>query len=109
MQPPVNNLRDAEKRLAHCDRELKELGVVRLALFGSVLRDDFRPDSDVDVLVRFAPEARHSLFDVARMQEELAELLHRQVDLVCRDDVERSRNNIRRQAILASAEVVYAA
>jgi len=83
--------------------------VQELALFGSVLRDDFRPDSDVDVLVRFAPEARHSLFDVARMQEELAELLHRQVDLVCRDDVERSRNNIRRQAILASAEVVYAA
>ena len=83
--------------------------ITEFSLFGSVLRDDFRPDSDVDVLVRFAPEARHSLFDVARMQEELAELLHRQVDLVCRDDVERSRNNIRRQAILASAEVVYAA
>ncbi|HEX2204933.1 MAG TPA: nucleotidyltransferase family protein [Longimicrobium sp.] len=52
------------------------------ALFGSVLRDDFRPDSDVDVMVSFAPEADHSLFDLTRMEEELEELFGRRVDLV---------------------------
>ena len=56
--------------------------VAELALFGSVLREDFRPDSDVDVLVRFLPETRHSLLDLVRMQEELEGILGRKVDLV---------------------------
>lgn len=54
----------------------------QLALFGSVLRDDFRPDSDVDVLVEFEPNARHTLFTFVEMQEELSELFGREVDLV---------------------------
>ena len=83
--------------------------IVELALFGSVLRDDFGPDSDVDVLVRFAPEARHTLLDMVRMQEELQRLLGREVDLVEREAVEQSRNYIRRRAILQSAEVIHAA
>ncbi len=83
--------------------------IVELALFGSVLRDDFRPDSDVDVLVRFAPEARHTLLDMVRMQEELQRLLGREVDLVEREAVEQSWNYIRRRAILQSAEVIHAA
>lgn len=83
--------------------------VVELALFGSVLRDDFSPDSDVDVLVRFDPEARHSLFDMVRMGDELSSILGREVDLVSRRGVETSRNPLRRQAILESAEVIYAA
>jgi len=83
--------------------------IIELALFGSVLRDDFRPDSDVDVLVRFAPDARHSLFSLVRIQDELSALLGRQVDVVSRRGIEASRNPIRRREILDSAEVIYAA
>jgi len=61
----------------------------------------------VDVLVSFQPEARHTLFDMARMQEELERLFGRKVDLVSRRGIETSRNYIRRRAILESAEVVY--
>ena len=83
--------------------------VAELALFGSVLREDFRPDSDVDVLVQFLPEARHGLFDLARMQQELEGILGRKVDLIKRSAIEKSRNYIRRKAILSSLETVYAA
>ena len=82
-------------------------GITQLALFGSVLRDDFRPESDVDVLVRFAEEARPTLFDMVRMTDELREVVGRPVDLVSRRAIEQSRNHLRRQAILGSAEVVY--
>ena len=80
----------------------------KLALFGSVLREDFRPDSDVDVLVEFEPEAHHGLFAMVRMQSELGEMLGREVDLVERSAIENSRNYIRRKAILSSAETLYA-
>ena len=83
--------------------------VLELALFGSVLRDDFGPESDVDVLVSFDPQARHTLLDVVQMQEELSATLGRKVDLVERAAVEQSPNYIRRQAILQSAETIYAA
>ena len=56
--------------------------VRELALFGSVLRDDFRPDSDIDILVTFAPEAKRGVFVLAQMQEELETLFGRSVDLV---------------------------
>ncbi len=83
--------------------------VNELALFGSVLRDDFGPDSDVDVLVRFTSDARRTLFDLVRMEEELKSILGREIDLVSREAIEKSRNYIRRKAILESAEIVYAA
>lgn len=79
--------------------------VRRLALFGSVLRDDFRPDSDVDVLVDFAPEARAGLFEMARMEAELEELIGRKVDL--RTPAELSRYF--RDEVVAGAETQYAA
>ena len=92
-----------EEVAAFCHRwQIKEL-----ALFGSALRDDFRPDSDVDVLVQFDAEARHTLFDMVFMQEELQRIFGRKVDLVSRRGIETSRNYIRRRAILESAEVVY--
>lgn len=75
-------------------------------LFGSVLRDDFRSDSDVDVLVTFADDAHWTLFQVVRMEEELSAILGRKADLVDRRDVEASRNYIRRRHILASLEPV---
>jgi hypothetical protein len=83
--------------------------VAELALFGSVLRGDFRPDSDVDVLVTFAPDAEWSVFDLTRMEEELSALLGRKVDLVERRAVEQSENYIRRRQILSTAEPVYVA
>jgi uncharacterized protein len=83
--------------------------VSELSLFGSVLRDDFRSDSDIDVMVTFAPDANWSLLDHVQMTQELEAILGRKVDLVSRHAVERSRNPIRRQAILDSAEAFYAA
>ena len=79
--------------------------IVELSLFGSVLRNDFSPDSDIDVLVTFAPEAKWSLLDLSRMQDELSNLLGRNVDLV---DIKGLRNPFRRREILATKEVVYA-
>jgi uncharacterized protein len=83
--------------------------IVEFALFGSVLREDFRPDSDVDVLVTFAPDASWTLFDHVDMQDELRNLFGRRVDLVSRRGIEHSRNVRRRRAILDSARPIYVA
>ncbi len=83
--------------------------VAELAVFGSILRDDFGPDSDVDVLVSFQPEADWSLFDRVDMQEQLAGIMGRKVDLVSRRGIERSSNWIRRKAILENARPLYVA
>ena len=83
--------------------------VTESAFVGSVLRDDVGPDSDVDVLVSFAPAARHSLFDLVRMEDELRTVFGRDVALVTRRAVERGTNAWRRQAILgALAHVAHA-
>ena len=86
----------------------KRWQVVELALFGSVLRDDFGPESDIDVLVAFGEGARHTLFDMVEMEEELKAIFGRDVDLTERAGIEQSRNHIRRKAILRSAETIYA-
>lgn len=83
--------------------------ISEFALFGSVLRDDFRPDSDVDVLVSFMEDATWSLFDLVEMADELRGIFGREVDLISRRGLESSRNPIRRKAILDSSEVVYVA
>ena len=83
--------------------------ITEFALFGSVLREDFRPDSDVDVLVTFASDSHWTLFDMVHMQNELQEIVGRKVDLVSRRGIEASRNYLRRKAILSSAEVVHVA
>ncbi len=79
--------------------------ISELSLFGSVLRNDFRGDSDVDVLVKFAPEANWSLLDLSRMRDELSALLGRNADIV---DIRGLRNPFRRREILSSREIVYA-
>lgn len=87
-----------------CDRwEVREL-----ALFGSVLRDDFRPDSDIDILIAFLPQADWGLLDHVRMERELMGIFGRKVDLVSKCAVERSQNWIRRQEILETAQIIYA-
>jgi type III restriction enzyme len=85
----------------------RKWNVVELATFGSFDREDFRAESDVDFLVRFAPEAKIG-WEVSRAEEELAEIVGRDVDLVSKDGVERSENWLRRQEILESARVIYA-
>lgn len=77
-----------------------------LALFGSVLRTDFRPDSDVDVLVSFADDADWGLLAHIQMQQELATLLRRPIDLISKRALERSPNWLRREAILNTAQVI---
>jgi predicted nucleotidyltransferase len=94
---------DREKLAGFC----RQWQIRELAFFGSVLRDDFGPDSDVDALVEFLPQADWSLWDHFAMQEELGKLLGRKVDLVSRRAIAQSQNWIRRQAILDSAETVY--
>ncbi|MFQ6002674.1 MAG: nucleotidyltransferase family protein [Candidatus Zixiibacteriota bacterium] len=76
-------------------------------VFGSVLRDDFRSDSDIDVIVDFEPEAKRTLFDIVSMTDELKEIFGREVDLVTKRSVEQNHNYIRRKAILSSMGVVY--
>ena len=82
--------------------------IAELALFGSVLRNDFHPESDIDVLITFTPEADWSLLDHVQMQQELASILEREVDLVSKRALERSQNWIRRREILETAQTVYA-
>jgi predicted nucleotidyltransferase len=78
-------------------------------LFGSAVRDALRPDSDIDVLVAYKPGARPSLRELTQMENELARIFGRNVDLVERKAVERSPNYIRRKNILSSLEPIYAA
>jgi len=103
LQPPKARI---PLPLAAIEALCQKWRVRELALFGSVLRDDFSPQSDVDVLVTFDPEASWSAWDVIEMQEELEALLDRKVDLVEKDAV---HNPFRRHEILRSHQVVYAA
>ena len=96
---------DLERLAELCDR----WKIAEVALFGSALRDDFRPDSDIDLLVTFRDDAEWSLVDMGRLDREFAALVGRTVDVISRDAVEQSGNWIRRKAILDSAVSVYAA
>ena len=82
--------------------------ITRLEIFGSALTNDFRPDSDVDLVATYAPQAHWSLLDRVRMKHELEELLGREVDLLNRRALEKGRGNGRSAAILAQAELLYA-
>jgi predicted nucleotidyltransferase len=92
---------DAEGLTAFCRRS----GIRRLSFFGSVLRDDFGPGSDIDVLVEFAPDAGVGLFEFVDLQRELGELLGREVDL----HTPASLSHFFREDVIDSAEVAYAA
>jgi predicted nucleotidyltransferase len=84
----------------------RKWNVDELAVFGSFLRGDTHPDSDVDILVSFDRNAHRDLFDLVAMQDELREIFGRNVDLV---EKEGLRNPIRRAAILENCQVIYAA
>ena len=91
---------DREKIADFCRRH----NVRRLALFGSVIRNDFRPDSDVDVLVEFEPGTRIGFIGLGQMEIELSEMLNRKVDLRTPKDLSRYF----RDEVLRTAEVQYA-
>ena len=90
-------------------RFCRERGIARLEIFGSALRDDFRRDSDVDLLCTLTPEKdqRCGLLEWVDMQFKLQEIFGRPVDLVSRWAIERSRNPYRREAILSTARPIY--
>jgi predicted nucleotidyltransferase len=77
------------------------------ALFGSVLRDDFPPDSDIDVLAIFEPDFHWTLLKLMQMEEEIEAIFERKVDFVSKRAIEQSLNYLRRKAILNSAQVIY--
>lgn len=99
-QPKIDFPRD--KIDAFC----RKWKVKELALFGSVFREDFRPDSDIDVLVSFEPDGGITFDNRVEMQDELAEIFGRDVDLVEKDAV---RNPFRHHNVLTTREIVYAA
>jgi len=103
MSMEINNIEISQQKIAYFCRKWK---VTELALFGSVLNRDFRPDSDIDVLVSFSENAQWSLFDLVHMQDELKDIFGREVDLV---EKAALRNPFRRYSILRSKEVIYAA
>lgn len=85
----------------------KKWNISEFSLFGSVLQENYHPDSDIDILVAFGTDASWSLLDHVEMQDELKEVFGRKVDLVSRKGIEHSRNYIRRKSILESAEAIY--
>jgi uncharacterized protein len=87
----------------------KKWQITELSLFGSVLREDFGPRSDVDVLVTFAPESRWTLFDVLHAERELGRIFRRRVEIGERSAIEKSENYIIRKNILSTARRIYAA
>lgn len=99
---PIDSIRD--QLVAFCQR----WKIQELALFGSILRDDFSPRSDIDMLVTFAEDATWSLFDHIKMEQELELLFQRKVDLLTKRAVEQSQNSIRRETILRSARTLIA-
>ncbi|MBP0027688.1 nucleotidyltransferase family protein [Roseofilum sp. Guam] len=90
----------------HLTEFCQRWSIIELALFGSILRDDFNANSDVDVLVTFKPDHSWGL-EFIQMREQLATLFHRPVDLITRQSINNSPNMLRRQNILNSAEVIY--
>lgn len=101
----MSNLDLLDRHRQAISQVAREFGVAELCVFGSILRDDFRPDSDIDFLVEFQPELRPGLFTLIRLQHRLEDLLGRRVDLVPKDGLKPAI----RASVLAAARRVYAA
>ncbi|MDX2096211.1 MAG: nucleotidyltransferase family protein [Leptolyngbyaceae cyanobacterium bins.59] len=83
--------------------------IKEMSFFGSVLREDFRSDSDIDIIVNFEDNSTWGILELVRMKRELKTLLGREVDLITKKSIEQSHNWIRRQEILGTAQIVYVA
>ncbi len=99
------------ERLGVSPAELQEFcersPITELAFFGSVLREDFNADSDIDVLVSLTPEPSIDLFDFFDLEEQFKNLFQRDVDLLDRETVESDKNWIRRRGILNHIQIIY--
>ena len=82
-------------------------GISAMALFGSILRDDFTEESDIDILLTFEPNVRQGLLTLAKIKHKLEEQLHRPVDITIKESIETSENWIRRREILTTAQTIY--
>jgi hypothetical protein len=107
-----NDLRQLHTNIHLPERQIVELcqryHIRKFYLFGSVLREDFRSDSDVDVLAEFEPTYAPSLTDLLKIERDLSLIFQRAVDFADRESVEEDSNYIRRKNILTSARVIYA-
>ena len=87
-------------------RLCKKYFIIELSIFGSSIRDDFTQNSDVDILVSFKPNSEITLFDIMELEKEFSKLLNREVDIV---EKESLKNPIRKNKILSTREIIYAA
>jgi len=94
------------------EEKIKEIcsnySIRELSLFGSALRSDFSSESDIDLLVEFKPGSGISLFDIVDLKKEFEKLFGREVDIVSKTAIKRSRNPLRRKGILENYKVIYA-
>ncbi len=108
---PAKNLTQIEHRLGVSLSTIYEFcqkwSITELALFGSILRDDFNSESDIDFLVTFAPDKKIGMFELFKLEDELKTIVKRDIDLVFKSSVETSHNWIRKRQILKTIEVIY--
>lgn len=108
----MKNIEDKiTNRLKLSPQEIVEIcqkwGIVEMALFGSILREDFRENSDIDFIIKFDLKARQGLLTISKIKYELEKLVGRKVDLIIKESIENSQNWIRRQEILSTAKIIY--
>ncbi|MBD2634776.1 nucleotidyltransferase domain-containing protein [Limnothrix sp. FACHB-881] len=116
MATDATSIQKIYDRLTITPEQLKDFcirwQIAELAVFGSILRDDFRDRgddvSDIDLLYSLNQSSSHSLFDIMQMREELEKLCHRRIDLISKQGIKNSRNWLRRQEILNSEMILYA-
>ena len=105
------NQQKIKQRLNLSPQQIKDFclenGIQQLSIFGSVLRDDFKDNSDLDFLVVFNPEIKLSLMDLVGIQHQLEDMTGKNVDLIEKRSIMDSHNWIRRQNILNSAKTIY--
>ena len=102
----ISNLSFNEKDI---ESLAKKWGIIEFSIFGSVLGNHFKDDSDIDILIQFKSDIRYSLFDLVELKEELEDLedlFHRPVDIVEKASI---KNPFRKNEILKTARVIYAA
>ena len=94
------------------DKAIKQFcnkwNVKELSLFGSFLTDKFNKESDIDILISFSENSHYGLFELVEMKSELEKIYGKEVDLVTRNSVEKSRNYIRSKSILSNLKSIYA-
>lgn len=100
----LRNIKYSQKELEKFCQRWK---IIRLEIFGSAIRDDFKEESDVDLLVEYHPDFHRTLLDMEEMQKDIEEIFQRSVDLITKKSIERSSNPYKRQNILDQAIVLY--